>query len=550
MMHPLSDIRRYAEMAGLIVQFGLLEAKMHRSADVPFSGRGHVAPADAERLTQRLEGMGPCYIKLGQFLTTRSDLLPEELLNSLSRLQDHVQPFSYDQAKKIIETELGVRVSKAFFEFETAPLASASLSQVHRATLPSGKRVVVKIQRPGIQKQISDDLKAMLRVAAAVEKLSQTSRRLRIKNMLEEFRKAMLRELDFRIEASQIVTLKNNLRHFRDIVLPEPVADYTSAKVLTMTYIPGKKISEITPLGRTELDGAHLADEIYNAYLHQVLINGFFHADPHPGNVLITEDFKIGLVDLGMVSILSQDVRNKLLKLLVAMNEGNGYQAGRHFLDFSLKAHDFNEEEYFRRMNLLMTQYQGVSGEPVEVGRMVMEIIHISTQCGVIYPMELTMLAKTLMHLDQAGKLFDPDFSPRETVRKHIGRLLRRKMRDEASVKGAIDTLMEIRELLAFMPERLNIFMERLADNKLSFNVEMLDEVYLMTGFQKVANRLTTGVLLAALIVGAALMMKVKTEFTLLGYPGLAIIFFLIAGLGAMLLILGILFQDEPSRRK
>jgi predicted unusual protein kinase regulating ubiquinone biosynthesis (AarF/ABC1/UbiB family) len=184
------------------------------------------------------------------------------------------------------------------------------------------------------------------------------------------------------------------------------------------------------------------------------------------------------------------------------------------------------------------------------MGRMVMDILQISAQCGIILPVELTLLGKTLLHLDQIGRTLDPAFDPAGTIRRHITRIMRRKMQKEATLNGLLEMLFETRELFATAPKRMNSFFRKLADNELSARVDVIDEKYLMTGFQKIANRLTTGMILAALIVGAALMMNVRTAFTILGYPGLAVIFFIIAGLGGLVLIFNILFQDESAIRK
>ncbi|RJQ87517.1 MAG: AarF/ABC1/UbiB kinase family protein [Desulfobacteraceae bacterium] len=547
------DLKRYSDLIGLFLQFGWLETRKSKSAEPVFSDDALVTPinaAQADKITQRLEQLGPCYIKLGQFLSSRSDILPRVMVTSLSRLQDRVQPFAFDHVRRIVEGELGVRLSRGFAEFESEPFASASLSQVHRAALPGGRRVAVKVQRPDIQSGIYKDIETLQKVAAIVDRTTRVGRRLRTRQIIEEFRKVVTRELDFRIEAAQITALRENLRRFDHIVLPEPVDAYSTGKVLTMSLIAGRKITEITPLSRTEFNGAQLADEVFGAYLHQVLIDGLFHADPHPGNILITDDHKIAMVDLGMVSALTPDVQNKLIKFLNALNEGNGHQAGTQLLDLSTRAYDFNEKAYFNQMTVLIGKYQGFGSKPLEIGRMVMDILQISAQCGIILPTELTLLGKTMLNLDQVGRTLNPDFDPAVAIRNHIRKILRRKMRRESSLNGLLNTMFEARELVTMTPQRLNAFLEKLADNNLSLRLDVLDEKYLMTGFQKIANRLTTGLILAALIIGAAFMMNVRTAFTLMGYPGLAVIFFFLAGLGGLVLILTILFQDEASRRK
>jgi predicted unusual protein kinase regulating ubiquinone biosynthesis (AarF/ABC1/UbiB family) len=548
-----TDIKRFFDLIGLFTQLGWLETRKRRSIEPVFSDDAMPPPisaAQADQLTQKLEEMGPCYIKLGQFLSSRSDLMPKVMLTSLGRLQDDVAPFGFDEVRRIIESELGVRLSKAYSEFDPQPLASASLSQVHRAILPSGRKVAVKVQRPDIQKRIFKDLQTLQKFAALIDKTTKAGKRLRTRQIMDEFKKSIVRELDYRIEGAQINALRQNLKSFERILLPETIGELCTGKLLTMSFLPGKKVTEISPLGRTELNGSGLADTLFGAYLHQVLIDGMFHADPHPGNILLTEDHQIGLVDLGMVSTLTPGMQNKLIKFLSALNEGHGRQAGMHLLDLSTRAYDFNEKDYFNQMTILIGKYQGFGSKPMEVGRMVMDILQVSAHCGIMLPTELTLLGKTLLQLDQVARTLDPDFDPAQTLCKHIRKILRHKMRKESTLDSVVEIMLETRELIAKSPQRLNSFFEKIADNDLSMRVDMIDEKYLMTGFQKIANRLTTGLILAALIIGAAFMMNVRTDFTLAGYPGLAVIFFGIAGLGGAILIFTILFQDEAARRK
>ncbi len=534
-----------------------------RSSHLGYSDRRYFAPglledipldpetvARAEALSLELEKLGPSYIKLGQFLSTRTDLLPKFLLSALARLQDQVEPFAFATVERIVASELGVRLSKAFSEFDPHPVASASLSQVHRARLRGGREVAVKVQRPGIRERISEDIAAMRKIAGWIDRSTRVGKRFRFVGMLEEFSKASARELDFKGEAAQMLQLKRNLSKFKRIVLPEPVLNYTTASVLTMDYLDGCKITDLTPIGRTEIDCAGLADELFAAYLHQVLINGFYHADPHPGNLLITKDHKIALIDLGMVATVPVQVRNKLLQFVFDLNEGDGTQAARHLLDISRTAYDYDEQAYFNQMNALVSKYQNIAEGPNEIGRIVLDITSICAASGVIYPTDLSLLGKALLNLDRAAKTIDPQFDPKTATRVHVGGIMRKRMRRDLNSKRMLSAILDTGELVAMLPERLNAFLDKLANNELSLNIEALDEKYLMTGFQKVANRLTTGLILAALIVGAALMMNIQTGFTLWGYPGFAMIAFLIAGLGGMVLIFKIMFQDEATRRK
>jgi len=284
------------------------------------------APPEADALADDLERMGPTFIKLGQLLSTRPDILPPAYLASLTRLQDDVKPFSYAEVERIVQEELDVRISRAFPEFDSEPMASASLGQVHRAVMRDGRQVVVKVQRPGIREQIAEDLEALGDIAEFMDKHTESGGRYRFVPMLAEFSKSIKRELDYRQEAQNLATLGRNLESFDRIIVPRPVDDFTTSRVLTMEYISGQKITRLSPLVKLDLDGAELADQLFKAYLRQILIDGFFHADPHPGNVLLTADGNLALIDMGMVAHVTPDTHDALVKRLLAVSGARASQ--------------------------------------------------------------------------------------------------------------------------------------------------------------------------------------------------------------------------------
>src|SRR5688500_2151041 len=247
-------------------------------------GEAPTDPAAAE-LADDLERLGPAYIKLGQLLSTRGDLLPPQYLDALARLQDKVGPFPFADVERIVQEELGIRLSKGFASFESTPLAAASLGQVHRAVLRDGRQVAVKVQRPEARTQVADDMDAFADIADFLDRRTDAGRRMSFSSVLEEFRRTILEELDYRREAQNLLTLKTNLARFERIFVPAPIDDYTSGRVLTMEYVAGQKITKLSPVVRVDIDGDALAEELFRAYLRQIIIDGFFHADPHPGNV-------------------------------------------------------------------------------------------------------------------------------------------------------------------------------------------------------------------------------------------------------------------------
>jgi predicted unusual protein kinase regulating ubiquinone biosynthesis (AarF/ABC1/UbiB family) len=316
-----------------------------------------------------------------------------------------------------------------------------------------------------------------------------------------------------------------------------------------MDFIHGRKITTLGPLTRNEIDGASLADELFQAYLKQILVDGLFHADPHPGNVFVTNDGRLALIDIGMIGRLSPRLQEELLKLLLAMSEMRSDEAA----DIALKIGErdrairdtFSETDFrFKISQMFETQLSG-SLDQLQTGSLVMELTRVCAENGLRLPPELTMLGKTLLNLDEIGRTLDPNFKPNEAIRRHAGQITRDRLVKSMSPSAMLSAAIEAKEFAQEFPSRVNRILDSMSRNELSFRVQAFEEKTLIAGFQKIANRITTGLVLAALIIGAALLMRVQTSFTLFGYPGLAILCFLAAAIGAGWLLLEIAVHDR-----
>ena len=546
-------LKRYKDITWLFMKYGRsdlvkqagLENALDEESDVV-----QVAAPEAEELSKDLEKMGPTFVKLAQLLSTRADLLPAAYLEALSRLQDDVAPFSFGEVEQIVTEELKVRISKAFAEFEAEPLAAASLGQVHRARMRDGREVVVKVQRPGVRESVVKDLEILLELAQFMDSHTEMGKRYEFAAILMELRKSLLRELDYRQEARHLVNIARNLREFERLVLPAPIDDYSTSRVLTMDFVPGQKITSLSPLARMDLDGYALAEHFFSAYLKQILVDGLFHADPHPGNVFLTDDNRIALLDLGMVGRLAPRFQENLLQLLLAISEGRADEVA----DLTIKAGEpkesFEAKKFNQQIKDLVSQHHGASLENINSGRIVLEITRISGECGFRLPVEFTMIAKTLLNLDQVVHTLDPTFDPNASIRQNATELLRERMMKSLSPGNIFSTLLETKGFVEKLPGRVNRLFDAIANNEMQIKVDAIDEVRLMEGLQKIANRITMGLVLAALIVGAALLMRVETSFKILGYPGIAMIFFFIAAAAGMFLVFHIFFNDVKKEKK
>jgi predicted unusual protein kinase regulating ubiquinone biosynthesis (AarF/ABC1/UbiB family) len=542
---------RYRDLARLLVKYGRSDLVKGMDLESSLSAEDQPADpavaADASQLAEDLEKLGATYIKLGQLLSTRADLMPPAYMEALARLQDDVEPFAYAEVEAIIEAELGGRVSRLFTRLDPEPLAAASLGQVHRAWLRDGRPVAVKVQRPDIRERIQHDLEALRELAALADQHTSLGQRLPVVDLIDDFRRTLMRELDYEREAANLRMFRQNLGEFEHIIIPLPIDDYSTGRVLTMEYVPGRKVTEISPLRVMELDGRALGEELLRAYFKQILSDGVFHADPHPGNVFLTFDDRIALIDLGMVGYVTSGMRERLLKLLLAVAEGRGEDAGKFLLEMSDRVEGFEERPFTHAIAQLVSLHENATARQVQIGRVLLEMMRISGDHGVRQPASFGLLGKTLLNLDQVSLIFDRDFDVNDAIQRNVSEIMRRRMLDQANPARMLSSMIELNEFVQRLPSRLNRVLDRVAENDVSLKIDAFDENALLAGFQKIANRITLGLVLAALIVGAAMIMRVETSATIMGYPALAVVLFLAAAVGGMLLVYQILRHDRKE---
>lgn len=506
---------------------------------------------EPEELVEDLKKMGPTYVKLGQLLSTRPDLLPEEYLSALANLQDDVETIPYEMVEKIFEEEIGVKIKNAFLEFEPEALASASIGQVHRAVLPSGREVAVKIQRPDIRKRFIEDLNALHEMTEMAVKHSKVARKYALNKIIEELRFILLNELDYHKEFQNLLILKKNLKEYKNLLIPEPVEQYSSSKVLTMDFIQGKKITSIGNLKKIETNFYPLVDEFVQAYIQQIIIDGFAHADPHPGNIFLTSEDKIAFMDLGMVAKFSPNLQDKIMRLLMGMSHKDSDEITDALLEMSeYDPEDVSLDNFRKRINRMVLDSTSHNAEDMESGRVLIQMNRIAAEEGLNIAVELNILGKILLNMDQIVAVLAPKYDLQKAIRRIMTEMINKKIKQELQPENIYAFLLDNKKLIENLPARLNTITENLASNQFEIKINSLDEQRLTIGLQKVANRITAGLIITAMIVGAALLMRVPSPFSVMGYGILPFIFFLIAiGLG-LYLIYNIMFKDQDFKKK
>ena len=509
-----------------------------------------VSAGTAEDFVRDLEALGPTFIKIGQALSTRPDFVPAPYIAALERMQDDVSVVDAATMRAIVEEELGVRINKLFNDFSDKPIGSASLSQVYAATLRDGRPVAVKVQRPDVAATLREDLDLLARLAGTVGIVSDAPRRYGFSEWVGEFRKTVSAELDYRREAENLEVFAQHLDPYPSIYVPKPVRDYSSARVLTMEMVTGDKVTKISELRRINPDETlgELGADLMRAYLDQVFVHGLIHADPHPGNVLLTSDCRLALLDLGMIAHVSPRLRDQLLKLLLAIVDGRGEQAAETFVHLSTRLEDYDEPTFSREMARLIAQYSAAPDGSQSEGRLVLELTRVGASCGLRSPAELPLLGKTLLNLESVMDALDPRMPMKEIIEDHLQTVVKRQIKQMFSPNRLASDMIEVQELLRESPRRLSQLLRTLSDNRFQVKITGLEEARLIESMQKIANRITVGVITAGLILGAAIMMRIPSTRQIFGYPALALVLFLIAFVLGAALVASSLLSDRRAR--
>ncbi|HEY4215618.1 MAG TPA: AarF/UbiB family protein [Gemmatimonadaceae bacterium] len=583
---------RLASTVGLFTRYGLADFAgqqgLQTLAHEPEPGDDYGgSPEKAEAFRKRLVELGPAYIKLGQVLSTRPDLLPPSYIEQLEKLQDDVDPIPVEQVEDIIEQELGGRLSKMFGSFDREPIGTASLGQVHAAELRDGRPVVVKVQRPHIRNVLADDLAFFHELAEFMTEHTSAGAKVDMIGIVQQLEQALADELDYRIEARNAASFRRTLAEFPRILIPRVIEAYTTERVLTTERVDGVKIAAVSPLTRLEHDFHPVAEELARAYLKQITIDGHFHADPHPGNVFVVFpeainpptpsevkandrravvreavtplskiekeaqesaapqpleiDVKIALIDFGMTARLSDTLKQHIVRLLLDLADNRGDDAAETMVEIGTELPGFDRDAYIREVAALLARSYNLTIGQLDTGKVLYELINISFQRGLRLPAELTLLAKTLFNLDAVGKSLDPTYSPIPTIRQFGNQIAASRARHDLNPRRLYQLVTESSDLVAALPHRLDLISARLASNEFETKVDVPQLTLAIEALQKVANRIFSGLVLAGLLVASAMLLPYQRA---LGIGG-----FVLAGAIGVWMVLAILWSDRDAGR-
>ncbi len=493
------------------------------------------------RIRKMLEELGPTFIKFGQMLSIRPDLIPLELCKELEKLQDKVPPFSYEKVEKQIFDEFKKPVDEIFNTFSSSPVAAASLAQVHLAELKTKEKVVVKVQRPGLKKIITADLNILSVLAQLMEKHIEETRLYNLPEIVNEFKKALLKEIDFNTEARNIDKFRRNFKSDDNVYILKVYHNLSTKKVLTMEQIEGIKVSRVEEIEKAGLDRKQIAINGMDAVLKQIFTNGFFHADPHPGNIFVLKDRRIAFMDFGMVGRIDEETKIQLSNILTAVIR----QDIPSIIDSFISMGTIDEEVSFKKLSLdltdLVESYYEIPLKELKMDKVLPDVLNVISQNKIKIPPDLFLLSRALITIEGVGKKLYPDFDAVTRTKPFVIKLIRQKYSPKMIAREIRGLARELYRFTRILPKDLTLIFNKIKKGKLKIEFEHKGLENLISEMDTVSNRVAFSVVIAALIIGSSIVIQVDKGPLLFDLPILGLIGFLIAGAMALWLAIAIL---------
>ena len=470
---------------------------------------GHEEEEDhAADLTAALEELGPCFIKMGQLLSTRPDLLPPHYIKALSRLQNTVKPVPSEKIVAIIESDLGAPISELFQSFDCEPLATASMAQVHHAVLPDGSEVAVKVQRPGVRQQIEIDIEVLHEVTRFATRYTSFGARYGLEQIVRELEHSLNQELDFRLEADSTRLIGRQIADFQSLTTPSVYSDYTSRRVLTLSFVHGRQLEKVSRAELNGLDSRTIAKDLLSAYLKQIVIDGAFHCDPHPGNIFLADDGRLALMDFGMVGRFDSGQKDNVILLLLAFSERLGERVADTYLDMIEIPKDVNRRAFTQDVSALVSRYHDMSGGRMAIGTALLDLTRIAKAHSTPVPSVMTLLGKAMLNLDGTIRVLSPELDPVQLIRDYMINVMKKRVSGQLSPGRIFAWVLDMKHLFENTPRRADMIIDKLANDQLTvrLEVEHLDDA--VQSLNRAANRLSISMVIASIIIGGSFVME------------------------------------------
>lgn len=532
-----SGLQRFISLGRRLVSFGRQPGLAHHLG----------AP---ERLRLLFEELGPTFIKLGQVLACRPDLLPLEYAKELTKLTDSVSPFPFEDAKSIIEADLGAPLNVLFADFDRTPIAAASIAQVHRALLPNGREVMVKVQRPNIDRVISRDISILRGIASLADAHVHELAPYNLPGIVDEFARTINKELDFFIEASNAAQLRKNFYGSSDLYIPEVYGSLSSKRVLVLERLNGIRIDDFREIDRRGIGRKEITSKGAAAYFKMVFQDGLFHADPHPGNIFVLADGRIGLVDFGIMGRVTDENREHFAGVLVALAKHDYDALAREYVNLGFVSDETIDIEKFQRnladdLSELLEPYYGLKVRQIDFTTYVDQVTHILSRHRLKLPQNLYLMDKALLTLEGILKQLDPEFDYLESARPYVAEIIRRKRNPFRMAHKAQRELAVISNVVSSLPRQIRYIIGKLMRGDLGVKLQHEGLQQLIRDLDKSSNRLSFSIITAAIIVASSIIIHSGQGKTLFGLPVFGLIGYVIAGLFGIWIIIGIIRSGQ-----
>jgi ubiquinone biosynthesis protein len=498
-----------------------------------------------ERLRMAFSELGPSFIKLAQILSTRPDLITGEYANEFKKLLDRVPPFSSGKARQIIETELNISLNDVFSDFDDFPVAAASIAQVHNATLKTGEKVIVKIQRPDIREIIEMDIIILNAIARLMLRYIPESKFFDPKGIVNEFSRSVKKEVDFIIEAKNAQRFKRNFAKNPDIVIPHIYTDLLSEKVIVMERLEGIRIDDIKGIDSLGIDRSELAKKGVDAYFKMIFEDGFFHADPHPGNIFVMPDGKIGLLDYGIIGWLTPEMMENIAGAFLAVLKKDFDRLADLYIELGLVAEEIDidvfKKEFRADLAYLLEPLYELTISEVNFPEYLEALTHLVIKHGLTVPSDLLLMNKSILILDNIGRQLDPDFSAVKAAEPYAVKLVKRRVSPQRLIDKTGENLSEIGGLLFDTPKQMNRLLRKTMKDEVGFKIDLTGMEKFRKDIDRSSNRLAFSVIVAAIIIGSSMLIQSGIGEKVMGLPALGATGFLVAILLGLWLLISIL---------
>jgi ubiquinone biosynthesis protein len=542
------NIGRLSEIAQVAVRHGFgYFFRTHRLTDiVPWAGKDEEPSAEgSERgrhLRELLDELGPTFVKFGQLLSTRPDVVPPDIVAELRGLQDDVRPFPFDQARAMIEAELDLTLEQAFLSLDPVPMAAASIGQVHHGVLPNGREVAVKVQRPNAPRQIESDLSLMYQAARIVKERVRALDFIDAHALVDEFARSIRQELDYRLEARNADQFRRNFGRNEKVHVPKVYWRYTGARVLTLEFLHGTQLADLELDSLTLDERRDLAYRMTDAWMTMIFRHGFFHGDPHPANILVLADNSIGLVDFGLTGKLSDDDMSKLTRLFIDAATENIEAIPKRLADLGVRYPKDREEEFVTELRELFYRYYGATLSEIDPIQVIREAFALIYSMNLRLPTRFVMLDKAIATLGNVGLDLYPDFNVFEVARPYARALMLERFSPRRMVMQAQKETREFMEIAREVPYQVHDILEEVRDGQIEvgFVHKGLDEF--MHKIDVAFNRLVIALVVTGGLIGSSLIgIFAENGPHILGVHFLSALGFLLSGMLGVWLLWGVL---------